>query len=222
MAEAQCALAGGHTVLNPQPLYGLSVTGLVNPHRTIANTGGKPGDHLLLTKPLGTGIISTAIRKGLASEELEAKVSKQMAELNTPGSALATVGMTRAGTDVTGFGLLGHLSHLCRESDVTARIDSSAVPAIDPAVMEFITEGHVPGGSRKNLELAKEFTTFADDVSEETQILLADAQTSGGLLLAVKPDDLHDAQDILLNNGASIVAEIGTLTGPGDKAVEVC
>ncbi len=222
VAEAQCALAGGHTVLNPQPLYGLSVTGLVNPHRTIANTGGKPGDHLLLTKPLGTGIISTAIRKGLASEDLEAKVSKQMAELNTPGSALAAVGMTRAGTDVTGFGLLGHLSHLCRESGVTARIDSSAVPAIDPAVMEFITEGHVPGGSRKNLELAKEFTTFADDVLEETQILLADAQTSGGLLLAVKPDELHAAKDILLNNGASIVAEIGTLTSPGDKAVEVC
>ncbi len=221
VAEAECALAGGHTVLNPQPLYGLSVTGLVNPHRTIANTGGKPGDHLLLTKPLGTGIISTAIRKGLASEELEAKVSKQMAELNTPGSALATVGMTRAGTDVTGFGLLGHLSHLCRESGVTARIDSSAVPAIDPAVMEFITEGHVPGGSRKNLELAKEFTTFADGVSEETQILLADAQTSGGLLLAVKPDDLHDAQEILFANGASIVAEIGVLTSQDEKAVVV-
>lgn len=222
VAEAECALAGGHTVLNPQPLYGLSVTGLVNPHRTIANTGGKPGDHLLLTKPLGTGIISTAIRKGLASEELEAKVSKQMAELNTPGSALATVGMTRAGTDVTGFGLLGHLSHLCRESGVTARIDSSAVPAIDPAVMEFVKEGHVPGGSRNNLELAREFTTFAEGVSEETQILLADAQTSGGLLLAVKPDELHAAKDILLNNGASIVAEIGALTSPGDKAVEVC
>lgn len=221
VAEAECALAGGHTVLNPQPLYGLSVTGLVNPHHTIANTGGKPGDHLLLTKPLGTGIISTAIRKGLASEELEAKVSKQMAELNTPGSALATVGMTRAGTDVTGFGLLGHLSHLCRESGVTARINSSAVPAIDPAVMEFVKEGHVPGGSRKNLELAREFTTFAEGVSEETQILLADAQTSGGLLLAVKPDELHDAKDILLNNGASVVAEIGTLTSPGDKAVEV-
>ena len=221
VAEAECALAGGHTVLNPQPLYGLSVTGLVNPHHTIANTGGKPGDHLLLTKPLGTGIISTAIRKGLASEELEAKVSKQMAELNTPGSALATVGMTRAGTDVTGFGLLGHLSHLCRESGVTARINSSAVPAIDPAVMEFVKEGHVPGGSRKNLELAKEFTTFGDDVSEETQILLADAQTSGGLLLAVKPDDLHDAWEILLNNGASIVAEIGVLTSQDEKAVVV-
>ncbi len=221
VAEAKCALAGGHTVLNPQPLYGLSVTGLVNPHRTIANTGGKPGDHLLLTKPLGTGIISTAIRKGLASAELEEKVSKQMAELNTPGSALATVGMTRAGTDVTGFGLLGHLSHLCRESGVTARIDSSAVPAIDPAVMEFITGGHVPGGSRNNLELAKEFTTFADNVSEETQILLADAQTSGGLLLAVKPDDLQDAQEILFANGANIVAEIGVLTSQDEKAVVV-
>ncbi len=221
VAEAGCALAGGHTVQNPQPLYGLSVTGLVHPHRTIANTGGQPGDHLLLTKPLGTGIISTAIRKGLASPELEAKVSKQMAELNTPGTALATVGMTRAGTDVTGFGLLGHLSHLCRESGVTARIDSSAVPVIDPAVMEFIKAGHVPGGSRKNLELAREFTTFGSGVSEEMQILLADAQTSGGLLLAVKPGDLQDAQDILFANGASIVAEIGVLTRQDDRAVVV-
>lgn len=221
VAEADCALAGGHTVQNSQPLYGLSVTGLVHPNQTIANTGGQPGDHLLLTKPLGTGIISTAIRKGLASAELEAKVSQQMAQLNTPGAALATAGMTRAGTDVTGFGLLGHLSHLCRESGVTAHLDSSAVPAIDPAVIEFIKEGYVPGGSRKNLELAKEFTSFANDVSEEMQILLADAQTSGGLLLAVKPDDLDAAKETLLSNGASIVAEIGVLSSQEDKAVVV-
>lgn len=221
VAEAGCALAGGHTVQNPEPLYGLSVTGLVNPHKVIANAGAKAGDHLLLTKPLGTGIISTAIKKGLASEALAAKAAKEMAALNTAGAALASVGLTRAGTDVTGFGLLGHLSHMCRESGVTARIDAHAVPAIDQAVLEFIKQGCVPGGSRKNLELAKAFTTFAKDVSGELQILLADAQTSGGLLLAVHPDHLHDAREILLANGAHIVADIGVLTHQEDMAVVV-
>ncbi|MFT6382766.1 MAG: selenide,water dikinase, partial [Akkermansiaceae bacterium] len=202
VAEANCALAGGHTVQNPEPLYGLSVTGTVDPHRVISNAGARIGDHLLLTKPLGTGIISTAIKKGICSPKLEAKASAQMASLNTPGTAIAAVGLTRAGTDVTGFGLLGHLSHLCRESKVTARIDFSAIPVIDPDVIEFIKQGCVPGGSRENLRLAHEFTTFSSDVPEEIQILLADAQTSGGLLLAVNPKDLHQAQDILYANGA--------------------
>lgn len=221
VAEANCALAGGHTVQNPEPLYGLSVTGLVNPHRVISNAGATAGDHLVLTKPLGTGIISTAIKRGLASEELAAKAAKEMAALNTAGAALATTGLTRAGTDVTGFGLLGHLSHMCRESHLTARIDSHAVPAIDHEVLEFIKQGCVPGGSRQNLKLAKEFTTFASDVPKELQILLADAQTSGGLLLAVHPDHLHDAQEILLANGAHIVADIGVLSHQDDSAVVV-
>ncbi len=221
VAEAQCSLAGGHTVQNPEPLYGLSVTGLVNPHRVISNAGAKPGDHLLLTKPLGTGIISTAIKRGICSPELEAKASIQMASLNTPGTAIAAVGLTRAGTDVTGFGLLGHLSHMCRESKVTARIDSAAVPTIDPDVLEFIKQGCIPGGSRENLRLAKEFTTFGANVSEEIQVLLTDAQTSGGLLLAVDPKDLHEAQDLLYANGAPIVSEIGILTSPDEKLVVV-
>ena len=138
VAEAGCALAGGHTVQNPEPLYGLSVTGLVNPHRVISNAGAQPGDHLLLTKPIGTGIVSTAIKKGLASPELIQKVSEHMASLNTQGTAMAEAGLTKAGTDVTGFGLLGHLSHVCRESGVTARIAASQVPVFDPAVIEFI------------------------------------------------------------------------------------
>lgn len=221
VAEANCALAGGHTVQNPEPLYGLSVTGTVDPHRVISNAGARVGDHLLLTKPLGTGIISTAIKKGICSAELEARASALMASLNTPGAAIASVGLTRAGTDVTGFGLLGHLSHLCRESKVTARIEASAVPVIDSDVIDFIKQGCVPGGSRENLRLAHEFTTFSSDVPEEIQILLADAQTSGGLLLAVRPKDLHQAQDVLYANGAHIVSEIGILSSPDEKSVVV-
>ncbi len=221
VAEANCSLAGGHTVQNPEPLYGLSVTGTVDPNNVISNAGGQAGDILLLTKPLGTGIISTAIKRGICSAELEKKASLQMASLNTPGSAIAALGLTRAGTDVTGFGLLGHLSHLCRESNVTARIDSSAVPSIDPDVIEFIKKGCVPGGSHENLRLANEFTSFSSEVAEEIHVLLADAQTSGGLLLAVKPEDLVQAKDTLLDNGAPIAQEIGVLTNAEEHAVVV-
>ncbi len=221
VAEAGAVLAGGHTVQNAEPLYGLSVTGLVHPHRTIANSGAKTGDHLLLTKPLGTGIVGTAIKRGLASEELAKKAAQQMAALNTQGTALAQAGLTRAGTDVTGFGLLGHLSHMCRESGLTARLDASCIPAIDPAVMEFIREGCVPGGSKKNLQLAREFTTFNHSVSDEMQLLLADAQTSGGMLVAVHPDDVAQAKETLEYHHAITVAEIGILTHQETHAVIV-
>lgn len=221
VAEAGCALAGGHTVQNPEPLYGLSVTGLVNPHRVISNAGAQPGDHLLLTKPIGTGIVSTAIKKGLASPELIQKVSEHMASLNTQGTAMAEAGLTKAGTDVTGFGLLGHLSHVCRESGVTARIAASQVPVFDPAVIEFIKAGCVPGGSRKNLELAEEFTLFGSSVPDELKILLADAQTSGGLLLAVSPEHYQEAQDLLFAKGSAIVADIGVVTHQDEHLVVV-
>lgn len=221
VAEAGCALAGGHTVQNPEPLYGLSVTGLVNPHRVISNAGAQPGDHLLLTKPIGTGIVSTAIKKGLASLELIQKVSEHMASLNTQGTAMAEAGLTKAGTDVTGFGLLGHLSHVCRESGVTARIAASQVPVFDPAVIEFIKAGCVPGGSRKNLELAEEFTLFGSSVPDELKILLADAQTSGGLLLAVSPEHYQEAQDLLFAKGSAIVADIGVVTHQDEHPVVV-
>ena len=221
VAEAKCSLAGGHTVQNPEPLYGLSVTGLIHPEKIISNAGARPGDLLLLTKPLGTGIISTAIKRGICPPELEAAVAAQMAQLNLPGSAIAAAGLTRAGTDVTGFGLLGHLSHLCRESGVTACVEAASVPAIDPLVLDFIAQECVPGGSRENLRLAREFTSFGAGVSAEMQTLLADAQTSGGLLLAVKPGDLEEAREILLTEGAAIVAQIGTLAEASEDQVVV-
>lgn len=221
VAEAKCALAGGHTVQNPEPLYGLSVTGLVHPDQVIANASAQAGDLLILTKPLGTGIISTAIKKGTASAELEEKAARQMATLNTPGTALAAADLTKAGTDVTGFGLLGHLSHLCRESKLSAHLDSAMVPAIDPTVIELIKEGCVPGGSRKNLELAEAFTDFTKPVTDEMKILLADAQTSGGLLLAIRPEHFEQAQDLLRAEKAQIVALIGELRDPSEKSITV-
>ncbi|GHC60519.1 selenide, water dikinase [Roseibacillus persicicus] len=211
VAEANCVLAGGHTVQNPEPLYGLSVTGLVHPEKVISNAGGREGDVLLLTKPLGTGILSTAVKRGLEIGDLEARAAKLMASLNTPGTPVAEAGLTTCGTDVTGFGLLGHLLGICRESGVTAHLDSSAIPAIDSRVLSLIAEGCVPGGTRKNLATAEPQVSFGADVSDEMKILLADAQTSGGLLLAIAPDKLSQAEDILHEAGAPIVVQIGSL-----------
>lgn len=219
--EAGCVLAGGHTVKNPEPLYGLSVTGIVHPEKVISNAGGQVGDVLLLTKPLGTGILSTAIKKELEVGDLGDRSTELMATLNTPGSAVAEKGLTRCGTDVTGFGLLGHLGSLARESGVTASLDGSKIPAIGERVLELIREGCVPGGTKANLQAAEPTTEFGEGVAEEIKILLADAQTSGGLLLAVAPEKVAQATEILNEHGAPIVAEIGELVAAGEKRIVV-
>ena len=219
--EAKCVLAGGHTVQNPEPLYGLSVTGIVHPDRVISNAGGQPGDLLVLTKPLGTGIISTAIKRGLADDALADTSAKLMATLNTPGSAISEQGLAKAGTDVTGFGLLGHLASLCRESGVTARLDHTAIPVIDPQVLRFIDDGCVPGGTKANLAVAEEHTAFADAVSPAHRMLFADAQTSGGLLIAVPPGNLDAVLAIFNEASTPCAAQIGTLTKQSDHLIEV-
>lgn len=221
VAEANCVLAGGHTVQNPEPLYGLSVTGLVHPDRVISNAGGQAGDILLLTKPLGTGILSTAIKRGIDIGALADRASELMASLNTPGTPVAEKGLTTCGTDVTGFGLLGHLIGICRESGVTAYLDAAAIPAIDDRVLQLIAEDCVPGGSRKNLATAEPQVRFGKNVSEELKVLLADAQTSGGLLLAVPPSKVTEAEDTLHEAGAPIVVRIGELRPQEDVAIVV-
>lgn len=221
VAEAGCVLAGGHTVQNPEPLYGLSVTGVVHPDRVISNAGGHPGDILLLTKPLGTGILSTAIKRGIDIGALADRASELMASLNTPGTPVAEKGLTTCGTDVTGFGLLGHLIGICRESGVTAHLDAASIPAIDERVLQLIAEDCVPGGSHKNLATAAPMVRFGENVSAELQILLADAQTSGGLLLAVNPSKVKEAEDVLHQAGAPIVVRIGELGPQEDVAITV-
>lgn len=219
--EAECSLAGGHSVQNPEPLYGLSVTGLAHPDRILSNARAKEGDILVLTKPLGTGIISTAVKRGLPVEELSARATVLMTTLNTPGIALADAGFSRAGTDVTGFGLLGHLAHICRQSDLSAAIDASAVPVIDPQVLSLIADGCVPGGTKKNLATSARYTHFADSVSSDMQLLLADAQTSGGLLVAIAPDQLEEALALLKEEQAPVAIPIGTLVASAEKLISV-
>lgn len=208
--EAGCALVGGHSVKNPEPLYGLSVTGLVHPDRVISNAGGRPGDRLVLTKPLGTGIITTAIKRGIASADLVERAVEAMSTLNTVGHPLASRGLVRGGTDITGFGLLGHLISLCRSSGVCAEIQPASLPVFGPAVMDLIKDGCVPGGTRQNW-LTAQPDVDPGQTPEESCLLLADAQTSGGLLLCVAAEQLDEVMQTLREHHALCAAEIGSL-----------
>lgn len=196
--EARCAMAGGHSIKNPEPIYGLSCTGLVHPDRMITNASAEAGDILVLTKPLGTGILTTAIKRGLVEGELVDRAVHLMGTLNTPGATLADRGLVKCATDVTGFGLLGHLKSLCESSGVTAELDSNAIPVIDPEIVRLIEEEDcVPGGTRENLRTVEPVVQFADSVGEASRFLLADAQTSGGLLCCVPEAHLDEVMEIL-------------------------
>jgi selenide,water dikinase len=208
--EAKCVLVGGHTIRNPEPFYGLSVTGLVNPQRMITNAGARVGDLLVLTKPLGTGIITTGIKRGIASKTLAQKAIKVMSQLNIAGAELAEKGLVTAGTDITGFGLLGHLGSLCRSSSVGAEIDAAALPLISPEVIQLIEQDCVPGGTRENLKTAEDFTDFGNATNAQ-KFLLADAQTSGGLLLCIAPRRLVAALRILKKLRTPVAAIIGKI-----------
>lgn len=209
--EARCVLVGGHTIKNPEPVYGLSVTGLVHPRKVITNAGARTGDLLVLTKPLGTGIVTTGIKRGLTPPALARKAVRSMSTLNTPGADVAERGLVRGGTDITGFGLLGHLAALCRESRVTAEIDAAKLPVLDRAVWDLIAGGCVPGGTRQNLATATPWVRWEAGVSEAQQILLADAQTSGGLLLCVPPRHLPAVLAILKRRRTLCAAIVGRI-----------
>ena len=219
--EAECSLVGGHTIKNPEPIYGLAVTGLVHPDRYLANAHAKPGEVLVLTKPLGSGIVSTAIKRGLCSKELASLASTLMATLNKPGATIAERNLARCCTDITGFGLAGHLIELCDGSGVSAEIDATALPAMSEEVMQHIETGCVPGGTHKNLDHVMPSLHIADNVSEAQQLLFADAQTSGGLLISVPEENLNAVMETLDETGAPCAVEIGRTIPRGDHTVRL-
>ncbi len=220
VAEAECALAGGHSIKNPEPIYGLSVTGMVNPNDMITNAGAEPGDILVLTKPLGTGILTTGIKRGLTSGEVVTRGIDLMSRLNTPGQQLAAEGLVKCATDVTGFGLLGHLVSLCRSSGTRATIHSLDTPPIDDEIIRLIEEDDcVPGGTRQNLKTALTDTEFADNVPESMRYLLADAQTSGGLLCCVPEVNLDRVLEILGDANSLTRSVIGRITPGGQGSL---
>ncbi len=219
--EAGCALVGGHTIRNPEPIFGLSVTGLVDPRRLLTNAAARPGDRLVLTKPLGTGIATTAIKRGLATPTLAKKTVALMTRLNRVGADLAEARLVRATTDVTGFGLLGHLASMCRASGVAAEIDADLVPVISREIRTLAARGCVPGGSRQNLATARPVLRHGKDVSAETLAILADAQTSGGLLLCVPPRRLEAVLAILKEHRTPCAAVIGQIVRPTGTLLRV-
>jgi selenide,water dikinase len=183
--EVGCVIIGGHSIRNPEPIYGLAVTGLVDVRRVTSNANARPGDLLVLTKPLGTGIATTAMKRDMGSRALEKKTVALMSQINTVGAELAESGLVRAATDVTGYGLIGHLISLCRASGVSAEIHPAAVPMISEEIGELIELGCIPQGSRENLHTATVVVDWAG-TNDTSRILLTDAQTSGGLLLCVR------------------------------------
>ena len=186
--EAGVAIVGGHSIEDAEPKYGLAVTGVVHPDRLLRNSGGQVGDVLVLTKPLGAGVVSTAVKRGVQAP-LAAAV-EVMTLLNRDASVAAVAAGAHAMTDVTGFGLLGHLHELASASGMAAVVDAAAVPAIE-GVLELLgseAEGVVAGGTRRNRAGASAYASFADGVAEERRWLVCDAMTSGGLLVAVAAD----------------------------------
>jgi selenide,water dikinase len=187
--EAGIDILGGHSIDDREPKYGLAVTGTVHPDRVRRNRGGRPGDRLVLTKPLGTGVIATAIKHQVAPPASAAAAIEGMLRLNRDAAdAMATVDV-HAATDVTGFGLLGHLHYLARASGLAARVDSASVPLLPDAEM-LADAGEVPGGTRSNERFLTSRVRWPAQLARARQVLLCDAQTSGGLLMAVPEHDL--------------------------------
>lgn len=209
--EAACSLVGGHTIKNPEPIYGLSVTGIVHPNKYLANAHCKVGDYLILTKPIGTGIIATASKQGQASERLDKLATTAMVTLNTAGAELSEKNLINGCTDITGFGLLGHLAEMCRGSKVSAALNHTKIPHLSEEVIHLIENDFVPGGSRKNLQNIESSVEFAQTVSEAHKILFADAQTSGGLLLSVAAENIDQTLDILSKHHSMCAANIGQI-----------
>lgn len=219
--EAGAALLGGHSIDAPEPQYGLSVTGLVDPARIGAKAGARAGDVLLLTKPIGIGVITTAIKRGLCSEADADQAIQVMAKLNNQVEALAPFAIAGM-TDVTGFGLLGHASEMARHGKVGIRIYAEQVPILESA-LSYAAQNTFPGGSRNNLRFLteQEHVQFDPSIDETRRLLLCDAVTSGGLLIAVPRAQADAVQAALLGAGALTANLIGEVVDdhPGKLVV---
>jgi selenide,water dikinase len=201
---------GGHSIDDPEPKYGMVVIGEVHPERVVTLAGARPGDVLILTKPIGTGVLTTALKRDLLDASGLATAVESMTTLNAGAAKAMLAHGAHAATDVTGFGLLGHLGNMVRASGVGAEIRAAAVPLL-PQALELATQGAVAGGTKRNLQAVAEFTSFGQ-VDEVRRILLADAQTSGGLLIAVPADRAAGLEEALRREGTPAASVIGTVT----------
>ncbi len=218
--EAGASIAGGHSMEDNAPKYGLAVTGIVDPAKLITKRGAKPGDALILTKPLGTGIITTALGQELINDPLEKEVYNIMGHLNKKASEAMTVIGVNACTDVTGFSLLGHLLEMLIASKVSASLFLSKIPVIN-GTRELAEAGIVPPGAYRNYGFLREKVNWNDISSREDRMLLCDPQTSGGLLIAVPQDREERLRESLLKKGCLAAANIGYITAKEVGMIEV-
>ena len=219
--EAGVPILGGHSIDDPEPKFGMAVTGLVHPDRILRNVGARPGDRLVLTKPLGSGIVTTAIKRGIADPDLVERTVAVMASLNkTAGEALAATGAVHALTDVTGFGLLGHAWEMAEGSGVVLRLRRGSIPVL-AGVHALAARDIAPGGSRANLAWVAPHVRFDEAIDPPTRLLLADAQTNGGLLAAIAPDHLAPVLERLERAGVQAAAIGEVLAGEPEARIEV-
>lgn len=212
--EAGVSLAGGHSVDDPTPKFGLAVTGLIDPRAVVTKAGAHPGDRLVLTKPLGIGALTTGIDRGVVDQRAEAEVSRVMAQLNRAASEVMLRVGVNAATDVTGYGLLGHLREMLLGSGCAASLELSAIPVL-PGAWEALRADAVSSGTLNNVRFYGEKVEWGKDFPKETKILLSDAQTSGGLLLAVAEEKAPLLVRELLAAGTLTAAVVGrVLAGP--------
>jgi selenide,water dikinase len=218
--EAGIFIIGGHSIKDDEPKYGLAVTGIVRPDRIVRNSTAKAGDLIYLTKAVGTGILTTAARKDAIPQSELAEAVKSMWTLNATASRAMIRAGARAATDVTGFGLIGHLSEMTRAAKVGARIDAARVPRLSRA-LELARAGCVPGGTRTNLAQALERGVTFASIDEALQLVLCDAQTSGGLLVAIPPDRAADFERFAREDGLPVCSRIGEFTPSSEGAIRV-
>ncbi len=209
--EAGIPLAGGHSIDSPEPIYGLVALGIVHPDRLKKNSDAKAGDVLILGKGLGVGIMAAALKKGALSAEGYAQLIANTTQLNKVGAALSSIDAVHALTDVTGFGLLGHLLEMCRGAGLTGEISFEQVPVL-PAALELAKQGYGPGAIERNMESYGREVHFAADIASWQQRLLADAQTSGGLLVSVAAEAADEVLSCFRQAGFEQAAVIGTMT----------
>jgi len=217
LEEADVVLLGGHSVEDSEMKYGLSVTGFIHPQKVVTKKDLKSGDRLVLTKPLGTGVINTAIKRGIASEAITEDISRMMAALNRTAAEVMKEFSVHACTDITGFGLLGHLAEMVENSGVALRLDSSQIPIL-PEAIEYAKMGMMPGGAFKNKEFRLGMIEFSAGVDPLIQDILFDPQTSGGLMICVKREQADALVDYLIAEGVAASKIIGeVISAPVEK-----
>ena len=218
--EAGALIVGGHSIMDPELKYGLSVTGIIHPDRIITNAGAKPGDRLILTKPVGTGILSTALKMGKVGADTEKMLSGVMTALNKTASEIMLEFSVHACTDITGYGLLGHGFEMASASGVRFKIQAGAVPSI-PGAWDMCKKGTIPGGTYTNMEFLDDKISFHPHISKQDRYILFDPQTSGGLLISATEKSADALVKKLRDSGIQDAVVIGEVTDGQTGTIEV-